>query len=129
IRVLTVDDHPLFLEGIATLIQLQPDMTLVAHVASGSEAIRAYREHRPDVTLMDIRLPDLSGIDAVLAIRAFAPAARIVMLTTFEGDDEVQRALHAGARAYLLKDVAPRAILQTIRDVHAGGAPGADALS
>jgi len=120
IRVLTVDDHPLLSEGIATIINTQPDMTLVSQASSGTEAIQRYRELQPDVTLMDLRLPDLSGIDALIAIRTEFPEARIVMLTTFEGDVEIQRALQAGARAYLLKNMPPSEILDIIRQVRAG---------
>jgi DNA-binding NarL/FixJ family response regulator len=120
IRVLTVDDHPLISEGIATLINSQPDMALTSQASSGTEAIQQYREHRPDITLMDLRLPDLSGIDAMIAIRTEFPEARVVILTTFEGDVEIQRALQAGARGYLLKNMEPMEILDVIRRVHAG---------
>jgi DNA-binding NarL/FixJ family response regulator len=120
IRVLSVDDHPLFREGIGALVNSQPDMALVAHAASGREAVQRFREHQPDVTLMDLRLPDLSGIDAMIAIRAEFPDARIVMLTTFEGDVEIQRALAAGARGYVLKNMPPKELADVVRQVHAG---------
>jgi DNA-binding NarL/FixJ family response regulator len=120
IRVLTVDDHPLLSEGIAVMINSQRDMVVVAQAANGADAIQRYREHRPDVTLMDLRLPDLSGIDAMIAIRTEFSDARIVMLTTFEGDVEIHRALEAGARGYLLKNMTPTEILDVIRQVHAG---------
>ncbi len=120
IRVFSVDDHPLMREGIAAMIRNQPDMQLVAEAADGREAIQRFREHQPDVTLMDIRLPDMSGIDALIAIRAEFAEARILMLTTFEGDVEVQRALQAGARGYMLKSMPPKDLLEGIREVHAG---------
>jgi DNA-binding NarL/FixJ family response regulator len=120
IRVLSVDDHPLLRQGIAAIINSQPDMLMVAQAATGREAIQQFREHRPDVTLMDLRLPDISGIDAMIAIRSEFPESRIVMLTTFEGDVEMQRALAAGARGYLLKNMPPKEMVDAIRQVHAG---------
>jgi DNA-binding NarL/FixJ family response regulator len=113
------NDHPLLREGIATIINNQPDMLLVSQASSGTEAIQHHREHRPDVTLMDLRLPDLSGIDAMIAIREEFPDARVIILTTFEGDVEIQRSLEAGARGYLLKNMPPAQMVQVIRQVHA----------
>jgi DNA-binding NarL/FixJ family response regulator len=120
IRVFSVDDHPLLREGIAAIIGNEPDMVMVAQAATGREAIRQFREHRPDVTLMDLRLPDISGIDAMMAIRDEFPDARIVVLTTFEGDVEIQRALAAGARGYILKSMPPQELAGVVRQVHAG---------
>jgi len=120
IRVLTVDDHPLLRDGIALLINKQTDMELVGQAANGSDGIALFRRHQPDVTLMDLRLPDISGIDATIAIRAKHPAARIVILSTFEGDAEIRRALQAGAYSYVLKSMPPGELLEVIRQVHAG---------
>jgi DNA-binding NarL/FixJ family response regulator len=120
IRILSVDDHPLFREGIATVIKYQPDMSLVAEAASGGQAIERFREHRPDVTLMDLRLPDMSGIDAMIAIRTEFSQARVVVLTTFEGDVEIHRALEAGAYAYTLKNLPPKELMDVIRQVNSG---------
>ncbi len=120
IRVFCVDDHPLLREGIATLINNQPDMVVVAQASTAKEAIDGFRQHRPDVVLMDIRLPDMSGIDAMSAIRQEFEDARIVMLTTSEGDVEIQRALEAGARGYMLKSMPPKEVVEAVRQVHAG---------
>jgi len=120
IRVLSVDHHPLLREGIAAIISRQPDVALVAQASGGGEAIHLYREHRPDVTVMDAWLPDLGGIDALTAIRAEFPTARIIMLSSLQGDIEVRRALKAGAWGYLLKNVPTGELIRAIREVHAG---------
>ena len=120
IRVLTVDDHALLRDGIAGLIGNQTDMVQVAEAANGREALELFRTHRPDITLMDLQMPEMSGIDAIGAIRGEFPEARIIVLTTHAGDVQVSRALKAGARAYLLKGLLRKELLETIRAVHAG---------
>ena len=120
IKILTVDDHPLLRQGIAALIADESDMILVAEAANGREAIQQFRTHRPDVTLMDLQMPEMNGIDAMLAIRGEFPEARVIVLTTYTGDVQARRALQAGARAYLLKNSLHKELLDTIRAVHAG---------
>jgi DNA-binding NarL/FixJ family response regulator len=120
IRVFSVDDHPLMHEGIAALINNQPDMSLIAEAFDGRGALLEFRAHQPDVTLMDLRLPDMNGIDAMISILKEFPNARVIILTMFEGDVEIQRALKAGARGYLLKTMPPKELVKVIRRVHAG---------
>jgi DNA-binding NarL/FixJ family response regulator len=120
IRVLVADDHPLLREGIAALIGTEPDMQLVAEAATGRETIERFRDARPDVTLLDIQMPEMSGIDALIAIRSEFPTAKVIILTTYEGDVLAQRALKAGAYAYVLKSLVRKDLLETIRAVHVG---------
>src|SRR5579859_4546998 len=120
IRILAVDDHPILRQGVAALVSGQADMSLVAEASSGREAIQQYRTHQPDVTLMDLQMPEMSGLDAISAIRGEFPEARIIVLTTYAGDVQAFRAVKAGARGYLLKDTLRRELVETIRAVHAG---------
>ncbi len=120
IRILSVEDHPVFREGLATIIGSQPDMLLVAQASNAVEAVAEFRRHRPDVTLMDLRLPGTNGTDVLIAIRGEFPQARIIMLTTSDSDGDIQRALRAGASAYILKSMPKSELLGVIRSVHAG---------
>jgi DNA-binding NarL/FixJ family response regulator len=120
IRILAVDDHPLLRNGIVGLVADQPDMKLIAEASSGLEAVQQFRIHYPDITLMDLQMPEMNGIDAIIAIRGEFPEARIIVLTTYTGDAQVLRALKAGARGYLLKNLLHKELLETIRSVHAG---------
>jgi len=120
IRILAVDDHPILRQGIAGLIADESDMTLVAEAANGREAIQQFRTHHPDITLMDLQMPEMNGLDAMIAIRGEFPDARVIVLTTYTGDVQARRALQAGARAYLLKNSLHKELLDTIRAVHAG---------
>ena len=123
IRVLCVDDHPLVREGVTRKIDAQPDMPVVAAAATGEEAIRLFEEHRPDVTLMDLNLPGISGLEAIAAIRRLQPTARIVVLTMYKGDEDIHRALEAGASAYVLKTTVSDDLVRVVREVHAGAKP------
>ncbi len=120
IRILTVDDHPLLRKGIAALVNAEPDLKLVAEASNGNEAMVAFRSHRPDITLMDLQMPEVDGLEAIRAIRSEFPEARIIVLTTYSGDTQVLRALKAGARGYMLKGHVHKELLDTIRAVHAG---------
>ena len=120
IRILAVDDHPMLREGIASLVGSQSDMELVAEASTGREALEQFRKHRPNLTLMDVQMPDMDGIEAMVAIRNEFPEARIIVLTTYKGDVKILRALKAGARAFLLKGLLQKELLETIRAVHAG---------
>ena len=120
IRILVVDDHPVVREGIDALVRRQPDMRIVAQAANGHEAIEKFRAHRPDITLMDLQMPEMNGLDVLIALRGEFPEARVIVLTTYIGDMQVLRAIKAGARAYLLKTALHKELLDTIRAVHAG---------
>jgi DNA-binding NarL/FixJ family response regulator len=120
IRIMAVDDHPLLLQGLATIVGDQPDMLIVAQASNGREAIQQFRSHHPDVTLMDLQMPEMSGLDAMIAIRDEFPEAKFIVLTTYTGDIQVLRAMKAGARGYLLKNLLHKELLTTIRAVHAG---------
>ena len=120
IRILTVDDHPLVRQGIASLISVQSDMAMVGEAANGREAIQQFRTHRPDVLLMDLQMPEMNGVDAIIAIRNEFPDSRIIVLTTYAGDVQILRAIKAGARAYLMKNLLHKELLETIRAVHSG---------
>jgi len=120
IRILAVDDHPIVRQGIAGLVGIQIDMTLVGEASNGREAIQQFRMHHPDITLMDLQMPEMNGIDSLIAIRNEFPDARVIVLTTYAGDTQILRALKAGAQAYLLKNTLHKELMETIRAVHAG---------
>ncbi len=120
LRILVVEDHHVVRQGLIALLKTVPDMAVVAEAADGKQAVELYRQHKPDVTIMDLRLPVMSGVDAITAIRRDSPAARIIVLTTFDGDEDIYRALQAGARGYLLKDMFSEELMDAIRTVHAG---------
>jgi len=120
IRILVVDDHPIVRQGIAVLVATQPDMSLVAEASNGREAIQQFRVHRPDITIMDLQMPEMNGLDALTAIRGEFPDARIIVLTTYTGDVQILRALKSGAQGYLLKNTFHKELVDTVRAVHAG---------
>jgi len=120
IRILTADDHALLRNGIAGLVNAEPDMKMVAEAATGAEAVKQFKQHRPDITLMDLQMPEMGGFDAIVAIRGEFPDARIIVLTTYTGDVQAQRAMKAGAQGYVLKNLLNKELLQTIRTVHGG---------
>lgn len=120
IRILVADDHNVVRQGLVALIKTVPDMTVIAEAADGLQAVELFRQHRPDVTIMDLRLPGINGVEAITQIRRDFPAARILVLTTFDGDENIFRALQAGARGYLLKDMFGDELMEAIRGVHAG---------
>jgi DNA-binding NarL/FixJ family response regulator len=120
IRILAVDDHALVRQGIAVLVGTEPDLALVAEASNGREAVQQFRAHRPDITLMDLQMPEMNGLDAIISIRGEFPEAKIIVLTTYKGDVQILRALKAGARGYLLKNTFHKELLDTIRAVHAG---------
>jgi len=121
IKVLIVDDHPLMRVGVASIVNTRPDMSVVAQTGTGEEAVSLFAQHRPDITLMDLRLPKMSGVDAILAIRSKFPAARFVVLTTYEGDEDIHRALEAGAKGYIIKGMPYQTLIDALLRVHAGG--------
>jgi DNA-binding NarL/FixJ family response regulator len=120
IRILIADDHPVVRQGLAAMIEREPDMTVLGQVGNGREAVELFREHRPEITLMDLRMPEMDGVAAIATIREDAPAARIIVLTTYDRDEDIFRALHAGAKGYLLKDAPREDLLAAIRAVHTG---------
>lgn len=120
LRIMVVDDHPIVRQGLVALINTEPGMTVIAEASDGGQAVALFKQHRPDITLMDLRLPVLSGVEATTAIRKEYPQARIIILTTYDGDEDIYRALQAGAQSYLLKDMFGEELLQAIRTVHAG---------
>jgi len=132
IRIMVVDDHPLMRVGVASIINARPDMTVVAQTGTGEEAVALFSQHKPDITLMDLRLPGMSGVDAISAIRERSPGSKFVVLTTYEGDEDIHRALEAGARGYIIKGMPYQTLIEALLRVHAGGrflpAPVAKAL-